>query len=73
MGEVIEANIITKLDISVERVLRKAQEAELSGVVVIGWDKDGELYTASSMADGGDMLWMLEMTKKKLLEIGDGC
>ena len=47
MGEVVEADIITRLDIPVERVLRKAIEAELSSVVILGYAQDGkwkELY-----------------------------
>ena len=69
MGDVIEANMITKLNIPAERVLRKAQEEKLSEVVVIGWDEDGEAYFASSVADGGEVLWMLELAKKRLLEV----
>ena len=71
MGEVIEPSFITKLDIPTERVLRKAQDEGLGTVIVVGWDEGGELYFASSAADGGDTLWLLEMAKKKLLEVGD--
>jgi hypothetical protein len=70
MGEVIEPSFITKLDIPVERILRKAQEAGLTTVVVMGWDADGDTYFASSVADGGEVLWLMEMCKKDLLAIG---
>jgi hypothetical protein len=69
MGEVIEASFITRLDIPVERVLRQAGDAELDTAVVIGWDANGEFYFASSAADGGEIIWLLELTKKKLLEV----
>jgi hypothetical protein len=68
MGEVIEASFVTRLDIPAERILRKAQDADLSTAVVIGWDADGDFYFASTAADGGDVLWLLELAKKKLLE-----
>ena len=71
MSNVIEPSFITKLDIPTERILRKAQEASLGTVVVVGWCEDGEFYFASSVADGGDTLWLLEMAKKKLLEAGE--
>lgn len=71
MGEVIEPSFITTLDIPVERILRKATEAEMTTVVVMGWDKSGDLYFASSVADGGDVLWLMEQAKKRLLEIAE--
>ncbi len=69
MGEVIEPSFITKLDIPVERILRKATEANLKTVVVVGWDQDGEMYFASSVSDGGEVLWLFEKAKKSLLEV----
>lgn len=69
MGDVIEANIVTSLPIPVERILAKASDAELKTVVVIGWDKDGEPYFASSVADGPEVLWLLELTKRRLFEV----
>lgn len=68
-AEIIEPNFVTTLDVPPERVLRRAMEADLEKVVVIGWDKEGEEYFASSVADGGDVLWMLERAKINLLRI----
>lgn len=61
---------ITRLDIPVQRVLKSAREAKMSECLIIGYDKRGEFYFASSKADGGNVLWLLEVAKKKLLEIG---
>ena len=69
MGEVVEPDFVTRLDIPAERVLRKAQEAGLKTVVIAGYDADGEEYFASSVADGGEALWLLERCKRQLLEI----
>jgi hypothetical protein len=68
MAEIIVLDIITKLDIPVERVIDAAKEAELQDVIVIGWDKNGDIYFASSKADGGEVLWLIEKAKKRLLE-----
>lgn len=65
---VIELNIPTLCDIPPERILSKAIEANLVDVVVIGSDKDGELYFAGSMADAGHVLWLMELAKMALME-----
>ena len=67
-AKIIDFTGITSLDLDPERVLAKAQ-GQLQSVVVIGYDQDGDLYVATSYADGGDMLWALEQAKRKLLEI----
>ncbi len=62
--------VVTTLDIAAERVLTGALESELQGCFVIGVNPDGSLYFASSMADGGDVLWWMAVAKKQLLEVG---
>jgi len=69
MGEVVELGNVTKLDIPPERILNKAFEAGLTEVIIIGYAKDGDFYFASSQADGGDVLWLLEMVKRKLIDV----
>lgn len=69
MGDVIDAHIVTSLDIPVERILARAAEANLKTVVVIGWDQDGDPYFAASIADGPEVLWLLELTKQRLFEV----
>ena len=69
MGEVVELECVTSLDLPVERILRKAGEADLEQAVVIGWTKDGDPYFASSCADGPEILWLIELTKLRLLTV----
>ena len=71
MAEVIIWHGVTRLDIPVSRVLKAAREAKLSEAVVIGYDKDGDFFFAGSKADGAQALWLLELAKKKLMDIGD--
>lgn len=63
---------VTFCDISVDKVL-EAAIGELVEVVIIGTDKYGREYFASSVADGPNVNWMLDRAKKALIEIvGDG-
>ena len=68
---VIPLGNITRLNMPADRILNEAT-GKMNDVVLIGWDKDGELYFGSSIADGGTVLWLLEKTKKALLEISVG-
>ena len=68
--KVIPLGNITKLDLPVDRVLESAKEF-LDSAIIIGFDHDGELYFASTYADGGEVLWLLEKCKKSLLEVGE--
>lgn len=52
-------------------VMLKLAAGELNEVVIVGWDKKGELFFSSNVADGGTVLWLLEKAKKRLLEIGE--
>ena len=65
--------VVTSLDLPTERILQAAiNNAEpLQKVVVIGYDSNGEMYFASSVADGPEVLWLLEKAKLKLLNIGE--
>lgn len=67
---VIPIGGITKLDIPADQVL-KNNIGEFESVVLMGWNKDGEEVFASSIADGGDVIWLLERMKLKLLRTVD--
>jgi len=69
MSEVVPFGGITHLDLPTDRVLEAAKGHCTDGVLVLGFDDDGELYFASSLADGGEALWLMEKAKKALLEV----
>lgn len=71
MGEVIEANFITSLDIPADKVINGSAEWGLKEVVIIGFDQDGDLRFSSSMADTGDVLYWLERAKWELFKMED--
>ena len=68
VGKVVDIGCVTKLDLPPDRILESAV-GELEGVVILGYKKDGSEYFASSYADGGDVLWLLERCKRQLLDV----
>ena len=71
MSNVFPIGCITRLDLPAEQVLEAAKEQGLAGVVLLGYREDGEQYFASTYADGGAVLWLLEMCRKQLLEMAE--
>lgn len=65
-AEVLDFTGITTLDIDPDRILQSAI-GKMDQVVLIGWDKDGQEYFASSVSDGGTVLWHMERAKLQLL------
>jgi hypothetical protein len=57
---------VTKLDLPADRIL-EINLGKLDGVVILGYDHDNNEVFASSYADGGTVLWLLERCKKRLL------
>ena len=70
-AKVINIGCITRLDLPAERVL-DAAKANMDSVVLLGYDKDGFEYFASTIADGGDVLWLLERCKQRLFDMCSG-
>lgn len=70
MSNVVNIGCVTKLDLPIDTVLEGAKD-KLDAVVIIGYTKDGDEYFASTFADGGSVLWLLEKCKKQLLKVGD--
>lgn len=68
--KVIDWGGVTRLETPPTKILATAAGKNLSEVVVVGYDKDGDFYFASSKADGPSVLWALEKAKIKLLEVG---
>ena len=68
MSEVIEFRGVTRLDLDPDRVLENSK-GQLKHFVIVGYDKDDEFYFSSTMANGGDVMWMFEIAKVKLLRV----
>ena len=68
MGDVVDLNVGTTLDLSAEKVLEEAK-ADFEKVVVIGVDKDGSLSIRSSVADGAEILLYLKVGEHTLMDV----
>ena len=66
MGEVLKFRGKTSVYIDPDVILEQAKE-RLDEVFIMGFDKDGNHYFASSSADGGDLLWLMETFKTMLM------
>lgn len=67
MSNVVTLPVVTSLGIDPDRVLEEAI-GRMDKVMVIGWDKEGQLYTTCSFSDGGEALWLMEKTRHRLME-----
>jgi len=67
---VVDFGGLSKLDLDPDRLLKKAI-GRMDQVVIIGYDKDGEEYFATSQADGGETLWHLQRAIHRLMNIAD--
>ena len=56
MTNVIPLGNVTRLDIPTDTVLEQSKGICSEGVVIMGFDDDGEPYFASSIADGDSPL-----------------
>jgi len=70
MSNVVAFTGITSLPVEPDRVLTAAL-GKLERVLIVGADKDGNEYFASSDPDGGTCLWDMERAKHKLMKIAD--
>ena len=68
-SNVVILDCVTNLPIPPDRVLESAI-GQVSEVVVIGYDHDGELYIASSHGKKPELLWMLEQVRNVLVTGG---
>ena len=70
MAKVVLFSGITRLDLPPDRILEEAI-GKLEGVVILGYEKDGNEYFASSYADGGLVNWLLDRCKQQLIRMAE--
>lgn len=69
MGDIIDFSGGTKGDIPVSNVLKGAED--LSLVIIMGYDKDGNEYFASSTGNSMECAWLAGRYIKMLMESED--
>ena len=67
MGDVVILDVVTTLPIPVDRILDQSKKADMEMAVVVGWNKDGNLYVATSDSSKSEMIYLLEMAKNAIL------
>ena len=70
MGDVVDFDGFTTLPVDPDWLLQKAI-GQMARVVIIGVDKDGKEFLASSVADCGTILWDVERARLAVLRMGD--
>lgn len=63
--------VASTLDLPADRVLQGALEQDLREVVILGVKADGREYFAHSKAHAGDVLWLMERFKHRLMVDAD--
>ena len=69
MSNVVPFTGITRLDLDPDRTLENLK-GSLKGFVIVGYDYDDVEFFASTYADGGTALWLIERLKMQLLQAG---
>ena len=67
--KVVILDCMTRLPIPVKRVIKGAEKADLSSIIVIGWDSEDKLFLSSSEAKKSELLWLLEKAKQCLMDM----
>lgn len=68
MGEIVSFRGVTSLDLDPDQVL-EANKGKFKHLILLGYDHDDDFTVSSTIADGGDAVWMLELAKIKLFKI----
>jgi hypothetical protein len=58
---------VSRITTPVPKILATAAGAKLQDVVVVGWRENGEMYFASSNANGAEVLWLLRQAEHELI------
>jgi hypothetical protein len=66
----VASRIITKLDVPADQVLQGAM-GKLDCCIVIGYDRDGDEYFASGVADAGTANWLIDRFKAEWIKDQD--
>ena len=65
---VVSENSVREIDRSVEEAFSKALEQDIRDVMILGWTKDDQLFMSLAVNDAPDMIFMLELVKKEILD-----
>ena len=67
-GEVIEFPSETFQDIEPKKITEAANKIDFEHVMIVGWEKDGEMYFASSQGSAAEIVLDLEICKRMIMD-----
>ena len=70
MSNIVDFAGFTKNDIEPNKVLDGAPRT-LETVMVAGWDENGELYVASNTSNCPELLWLMRVCEKHLVDVAE--
>lgn len=70
IAKVLPLNQITSVDLDPDTCL-EANKGRFEGLVWVGFDHDGGVICGSTYADGGTVLWLIEVLKQRLMSTLD--
>lgn len=73
MGDVVKFTGLTKLDLKVSDVIDGARDHDLEDCIIMGTDKNGEPYLASSTGNLAEVLLEIELHKAHLIRLAEEC
>lgn len=59
---------VTPNEFDPDIMIEAAKGQGLTKVIIIGWDKDGDLFFSANDGDGPECLWLLEIAKTQLIK-----
>lgn len=65
---IIKFPCLNSEDIPVDRLLEQALSENLESVLLIGKYKNGDYFLSSSDVDVKNMLWLIEVLKREIME-----
>lgn len=68
-SNVVILDVLTKLDIPADRVIKSALEIGYESIAMVGYDKDGDILFSSNLASAEKILWMLEKFRDRLMKM----
>jgi hypothetical protein len=71
MGEVVQLDVITKGEVPPQKVVDGIDCENIEHLIVVAFDKNGELEISMSSGEIPINLWMLELAKKRILEASE--
>lgn len=69
-AKILQFDGLTTNRLEPDAVLESAKD-KLEDVILLGWDKDGELYMAANFSDAAKLIYLMERAKHAFFHLAD--